>query len=176
MTRFFLFCLLILPLPALAADRSVYGLNEYARLPEIDLDVPAKLDTGAVTASLSARDISYFTRDGQRWVRFYLAIDKAHAHPIEKPLLRVGQIKRRADDMGANKEQQYSARPVISLDVCLGEDLRHLEVNLTDRRAFQYPLLIGADALKRFNAMVDPSLKYVAGKPACAAKIAQHAE
>lgn len=176
MTRFFLLCLLMLPLPALASDRSVYGLNEYARLPEIDLEISAKLDTGAVTASLSARDISYFTKDGERWVRFYLAIDKAHTHPIEQPLVRVGQIKRRADDMGADKKQQYSARPVISLDVCLGEDLRRLEVNLTDRRAFQYPLLIGSNALKRFNAVVDPSLKYAAGKPACAAKIAQNAE
>ncbi len=42
-------------------------------------------------------------------------------------------------------------------------------MNLTDRSAFQYPLLIGSEALKRFGALVDPSLKYAAGKPACAA-------
>jgi len=41
-------------------------------------------------------------------------------------------------------------------------------VNLTDRSAFQYPLLIGSEALKRFGALVDPSLKYAAGKPGCA--------
>jgi hypothetical protein len=44
---------------------------------------------------------------------------------------------------------------------------RTIEVNLTDRSAFQYPLLIGSEALKRFDALVDPSLKYAAGKPAC---------
>ena len=100
-------------------------------------------------------------------MRFYLAIDQAHAHPIERPLVRVGKIKRRADDLGATPEQLYSARPVIRLEVCLGKDLHALEVNLTDRSAFQYPLLIGSEALKRFDALVDPSLKYAAGKPAC---------
>ena len=35
----------------------MYGLNEYASLDGINLEVAAKLDTGAKTASLSARDI-----------------------------------------------------------------------------------------------------------------------
>jgi hypothetical protein len=50
----------------------------------------------------------------------------------------------------------------------MGKALRTIEVNLTDRSAFQYPLLIGSEALKRFDALVDPSLKYAAGKPGCA--------
>jgi hypothetical protein len=49
----------------------------------------------------------------------------------------------------------------------MGSALRNIEVNLTDRSAFQYPLLIGSEALKHFDALVDPSLKYAAGKPAC---------
>ena len=48
-----------------------------------------------------------------------------------------------------------------------GKALRTIEVNLTDRSAFQYPLLIGSEALKRLDAVVDPSLKYAAGKPGC---------
>ena len=35
-------------------------------------------------------------------------------------------------------------------------------------RAFQIPLMNGSEALKDCDAMVDPSLKYAAGKPACA--------
>ena len=49
----------------------------------------------------------------------------------------------------------------------MGKALRTIEVNLTDRSAFQYPLLIGSEALKRLDAVVDPSLKYAAGKPGC---------
>ncbi len=156
-----------LPSLALAAEKTVYGLNEYAELADIDLQVAAKLDTGAKTASLSARDIKRFKRNGDSWVRFYLAIDDAHEHPIERPLARVSKIKRRAGDIDADDDKKYTARPVISLDVCMGEALRTIEVNLTDRSAFQYPLLIGSEALKHFDALVDPSLKYAAGKPAC---------
>ncbi|MFJ4145840.1 ATP-dependent zinc protease [Pseudomonas sp. NPDC089734] len=170
-----LLCLLFLPAICTASSKTVYGLNEYARLLNIDLEVAAKLDTGAKTASLSARDIKHFKRNGETWVRFYLAIDNSHTHPIEQPLTRISQIKRRADDVDPDDEKKYSARPVISLDICMGEVLRTIEVNLTDRSAFQYPLLIGSDALKRFDALVDPSLKFVAGKPACAS-VVQNAE
>ncbi|MFJ3485112.1 ATP-dependent zinc protease [Pseudomonas sp. NPDC090202] len=167
----FLLCLylpgLLLSDPVRAAAKTVYGLNEYAALTDIDLQVAAKLDTGAKTASLSARDIKRFKRDGESWVRFYLAIDDAHEHPIERPLSRVSKIKRRAGDVDPDDEKKYTSRPVISLAVCMGNVARTIEVNLTDRSAFQYPLLIGSEALKRFDALVDPSLKYAAGKPAC---------
>ncbi|UVJ42411.1 ATP-dependent zinc protease [Pseudomonas sp. LS1212] len=163
-----LLCLGFLSSASMAADKTVYGLNEYARLADIDLEVAAKLDTGAKTASLSARDIKRFKRNGESWVRFYLAIDAAHSHPIERPLARVSKIKRRAGDYNPEEGKNYTARPVIALDICMGTTLRSIEVNLTDRSAFQYPLLIGSEALKRFDALVDPSLKYAAGKPACA--------
>lgn len=162
-----LFCLFLLPGLSLAADKTVYGLNEYAKLSDLDLQVAAKLDTGAKTASLSARDIKRFKRDGETWVRFFLAIDDAHSHPIERPLARISKIKRRAGDYNAEEEKTYTARPVIELEICMGSALRTIEVNLTDRSAFQYPLLIGSEALKRFGALVDPSLKYAAGKPDC---------
>ncbi|PPS24370.1 ATP-dependent zinc protease [Pseudomonas amygdali pv. morsprunorum] len=166
---------LLLPSVSLAANKTVYGLNEYASLIEIDVEIAAKLDTGAKTASLSARDIKHFKRNGESWVRFYIASDSKHIHPIERPLARVSKIKRRADDVDPNEENKYSSRPVINLDICMGEALRTIEVNLTDRSAFQYPLLIGSEALKRFDALVDPSLKYAAGKPGCAS-VAQNAE
>jgi hypothetical protein len=163
-----LLSLLLAPALSLAAEKSVYGLNEYVRLFNLDLKLAAKLDTGAKTASLSARDIKRFKRGDETWVRFYLAIDEAHNNPIERPLARISKIKRRAGEYNPDEEKTYTARPVIEMDVCMGSTLRSIEVNLTDRSAFQYPLLIGSEALKRFSALVDPSLKYAAGKPACA--------
>lgn len=156
-----------LPAALPAAEKTVYGLNEYALVASINVEVAAKLDTGAKTASLSARDIQRFTRDGEPWVRFYLAIDDSHQHPIEKPLSRISKIKRRSGDVDPGESKSYTARPVIELDICMGKRLQSIEVNLTDRSAFQYPLLIGSEALKNFSALVDPSLKFAAGKPAC---------
>lgn len=156
------------PSLCMSADKKVYGLHEYVQLPDIDLEVPAKLDTGAETASLSARNIKHFKRNGERWVSFTLAIDGSHTRVIEQPLAGIDQIKRRADDRAPNDKKLYTARPVISLSVCMGEVLRTIEVNLTDRSAFEYPLLIGSEALKRFDAVVDPSLRFSARRPGCA--------
>ncbi|KTC12903.1 hypothetical protein AO390_26700 [Pseudomonas marginalis ICMP 11289] len=69
----------------------------------------------------------------------------------------------------------YSNRPVIILTVCMGEASRTTEVNLTDRSAFQFPFLIGSEALTRFDATINPALRYAIGKPRCAS-IAQKAE
>lgn len=159
--------LLLSPLLAQAAEKTIYGLNEHVALPEFGLEVPAKLDTGAQTASLSARDIERFKRDGKSWVRFYLAIDEAHDRPIELPIKRISKIKRRAGDFDPEEEKTYTPRPVVALTLCMGKAERSIEVNLTDRSAFQYPLLIGSEALARFGALVDPSLKYAAGNPGC---------
>lgn len=165
--RLLLFCTLLLPAIGIAADSTIYGLNEHVGIPDFDLEVEAKLDTGAQTASLSARDITRFKREGESWVRFYLAVDSAHAHPIERPLARISKIKRRAGDYDPEEEKTYTARPVIELDLCMGKAKRTIEVNLTDRTAFQYPLLIGSDALTRFGALVDPGRTFIAGKPGC---------
>ena len=59
-TIYILACLLCVPGLSLGAEKTVYGLNEYAELAGINLQVAAKLDTGAKTASLSARDIKRF--------------------------------------------------------------------------------------------------------------------
>lgn len=160
-------CLLASPLFAQADSKTIYGLNEHVALPDFGIELAAKLDTGAQTASLSARDIENFKRKGKDWVRFYLAVDEAHDHPIELPLQRISKIKRRAGDFDPEEEKTYTPRPVVELELCMGKAKRSIEVNLTDRSAFQYPLLIGSDALTRFGALVDPSLKYAAGKPGC---------
>ncbi|MNN62802.1 hypothetical protein D3C81_1781320 [compost metagenome] len=100
-------------------------------------------------------------------MRFTPGSDENDNTVIEKPLARISKIKRRAGDFDPDEGKTYTARPVIELDVCMGTALRTIEVNLTDRSAFEYPLLIGSDALKRFGALVDPSLKYAAGQPGC---------
>ncbi|MBQ0744650.1 MAG: ATP-dependent zinc protease [Pseudomonas sp.] len=153
---------------ATANQPNVYGLSEKALLPELDLEVPAKLDTGAVTASLSAQNIKLFKRDGEDWVRFELAVEgEQEGKELELPVVRISQIKRRAADIPEGETKDYTSRPVIEMAVCMGGVKENIEVNLTDRTSFSYPLLIGSTALQQFDAMVDPSLEYSAGNPEC---------
>ncbi|MFB4392326.1 MULTISPECIES: ATP-dependent zinc protease [unclassified Pseudomonas] len=158
----------LLALPAMAADPTLYGRYEYIKLPEFGETLKAKMDTGALTASLSAKDIETFTRDGEDWVRFRLATKDSDGKVYEHKVARISKIKARSGDDDEDEEPAEAARrPVVELQLCLGEVKRTVEVNLTDRSNFNYPLLIGAKALREFKAAVNPARRYTADKPDC---------
>ena len=88
----------LMALPALAGEPTLYGRYERIGLPELNTSLKAKMDTGAQTASLSARDIELFKRDGEAWVRFRLAAKDADDKLHEHVLARISKIKNRADE------------------------------------------------------------------------------
>ena len=52
-------------LPTMADEQpDLYGRYELIKLPALGQTLKAKMDTGAMTASLSAQDIEPFKRDG----------------------------------------------------------------------------------------------------------------
>ena len=157
----------VLALPVMAAEPTLYGRYEYIKLPEIGETLQAKMDTGALTASLSAKNIETFTRDGEPWVRFQLATKGASDKVYEHKVARISKIKSRADEDDDKEEPASAKRPVVDLEMCLGSVKRTVEVNLTDRSSFNYPLLIGAKALREFGAAVNPARRYTADKPEC---------
>ena len=154
-------------LPVMAAEPTLYGRYEYIQLPEIGETFKAKMDTGALTASLSARDIETFTRDGEDWVRFRLSCKDVSNKVYEHKVARISKIKNRADEDEDKEDSGVAKRPVVELEMCLGNVKRTVEVNLTDRSSFNYPLLIGAKALREFGAAVNPARRYTADKPDC---------
>ncbi|MBO1539770.1 ATP-dependent zinc protease [Pseudomonas sp. OA65] len=159
----------LIALPVLAAEPTLYGRYEYIALPEIGGKVlKAKMDTGALTASLSAKDIETFTRDGDDWVRFRLATKDADNKVYEHKIARISKIKTRSEEDEDDDEKiAPTKRPVVDLELCLGNVKRTVEVNLTDRSSFNYPLLIGAKALREFGAAVNPARRFTADKPDC---------
>ena len=157
----------LLALPVMAAEPTIYGRYENIALPELGETLKAKMDTGAYTASLSAKDIERFTRDGDDWVRFRLATKDADGKVYEHKLARISKIKNRSDEEEEGDAPELSQRPVVDLELCLGDVKRTVEVNLVDRSSFNYPLLIGSKALREFKAEVNPAKKFTAGKPDC---------
>lgn len=158
----------LLALPVMAAEPTLYGRYEYIKLPEIGGEtLKAKMDTGALTASLSAKDIEKFTRDGDDWVRFRLATKDADGKVYEHKVSRMSKIKSRADEEDEGETVEVARRPVVDLELCLGDEKRTIEVNLVDRSNFNYPLLIGAKGLREFGAAVNPARRFVADKPDC---------
>ena len=159
----------LIALPVMAAEPTLYGRYEYIALPEIGGQVlKAKMDTGALTASLSAKDIETFKRDGEDWVRFRLGTKDAGNKVYEHKIARISKIKTRSEEEEDDSEVVApTKRPVVDLELCLGSVKRTVEVNLTDRSSFNYPLLIGAKALREFGAAVNPARRFTADKPDC---------
>ncbi|MGJ3255624.1 MAG: ATP-dependent zinc protease family protein [Alcanivorax sp.] len=157
-------------------NKRIYGLHESVHIGELGITVPAKLDTGADSASLSARYIKTFERDGVKMVEFDIAIDRDDREEwgiqqrewddVELPLTGHVRIKRRAESV-QDGERDFSRRPMVTLTICMGGRQQKIDVNLTDRSEFRYPLLIGADALMSLGALVDPSLSMSVGTPRC---------
>ena len=157
----------LLALPVMAAEPTLYGRYEYIKVAELGETFKAKMDTGALTASLSAKDIELFQRDGDDWVRFRLATKDASNKVYEHKVSRISKIKGRSDGEEDDEAIDPTKRPVVDLELCLGDEKRTVEVNLVDRSHFNYPLLIGAKALREFGAAVNPARRYTADKPDC---------
>jgi hypothetical protein len=116
-------------------ETRVAGWIERVRLGDEGVVLSAKLDTGALTSSLHAADVRWFTRDGEEWVAFEVTREDGRPVRLERKVVRVARIKRQ----GAESER----RPTVMMGVCLGGVYRVTEVNLTDRTGFNYGFLVG---------------------------------
>lgn len=133
----------------------ILGWVEFIRLEPWGLKAQARLDTGANTSSMSARDVNLFKKNGKKWVRFtfdFKTRTGERSIEIERPVTRMVKIKQHSG--------QPQERPVISMDFCLADEVRTAEFNLVDRRALNYPVLLGRRALAGY-ALIDSSRAYL---------------
>ena len=99
----------------------------------------AKLDTGAKTTSINAINPEFFERNGEQWSRFTITNKYNKSATIEAPIVRDSIIKRHYGEK--------QTRPVIMLDICIGNVRKKEEVNQVDRSNLNYQLLIGRNFL-----------------------------
>jgi hypothetical protein len=139
------------------------GWVEKVRLIPGNIVIPAKIDTGARNSSLNAYDVEEFTRDGQKWVKFKVTNKNGDSAKFELKVARHVRVKRRS--LKNRLDLKGHKRPAVMLGVCLGNVYREVEVNLADRRRFNYQMLIGRSFMKG-RIVVDPSKKYTM-EPKC---------
>lgn len=143
-------------------EKSIYGYIEKATLVDNDLTLSAKLDTGAKSASLNAIHITEIEVDGKPWLSFIVPSKEGD---ILFKCEYIGKVKikvRAGETPHANPKllKHSIKRPVVLMRVKLGSQERTIRVNLTNRKRFIYPLLLGREAIIAFNGIVDPSQKY----------------
>lgn len=141
-----------------ADNKQIVGRNEWAWLALLRRNLKARIDTGALSSSLSAVDLQPFERDGRDWIRFRVPDEE---HPdggdvYEAPLIKYVRIRQASAD-------ELERRPVIRLHVRLGELMDEVEFNLTNREDMLYPVLLGRNFL-RDVALVDVAKRFTQPK------------
>ncbi|MEN9534166.1 MAG: hypothetical protein RIQ83_3390 [Pseudomonadota bacterium] len=159
-----LLLLVCLSLPGAARAASapaVYGWIEKGLLMPSGVAVKMKLDTGALTSSMDARDLHHFKRDGKPWVRFTLQLTDANTaqqvrQTLERPVEHMVTVR------GAGGMEQ---RPTVTMAICLGDKVYEEWFTLRDRSKMIYPVLLGRRLLADLGA-VDASSTFTV-QPGC---------
>lgn len=136
-------------------DKLLVGQLEQVWLPELKLSLPARIDTGAETASLDARNIELFERNSRRWVRFeILHPESGEPIPLERKLKRMVVILQ-------SNTAEPERRPVIRMGITIGHISQTAEFTLSNRSHLDYQILVGRNVLKDYM-VVDVSGENIA--------------
>lgn len=139
-------------------EKHMLGWLEHVRIADLDIELDAKLDTGATTSSIHAEILSKPNRkkfddeDEPRDIVFKVINEDGDERTIETKVVRWAAIK--------TKKAGVIYRPVVDLEFCLGGRLIEDEVTLADRAHFNYETLIGRNMLKKAGIIVDSSEIY----------------
>ena len=118
------------------------------------------MDTGAKSASLNATNITEIDVKGVPYLRFTVPT-KDGDYVFECEYIGKVKIKVRASEANPGLlKSTPMKRPVVLLKIKLGDKVRAIQVNLTNRKRFIYPLLLGRDAIIDFNGAVNPALTF----------------
>ncbi|MFO7529678.1 MAG: RimK/LysX family protein [Marinobacter sp.] len=120
----------------------VVGEVEKFYLAEPGLVYTARIDSGAETSSLDARNITRFERDGSNWVRFDVPVPGT-----DELVTMEKEISRRVRIIQASTEDS-ERRVVVELQFAIGDHKQVAEFTLADRSNLTYEVLIGRNVLR----------------------------
>lgn len=128
---------------------NVIGEVEPLYLPPMKTPFASRIDTGATTSSLDARNIKHFERDGEKWVSFTV-INRSNneTHRFEKKIHKQIAVRR---------AEENEKRTLVDMDVTFGKESFSATFSLADRGKFEYQGLVGRNILTG-RAIVDTSL------------------
>jgi hypothetical protein len=139
-------------------EKKMVGWREWIHLPELSpMPIKAKIDTGAKTSTLHAKNIVIQQKPRKKFVSFELYPAKRSKTRIHVRCELIDQRKVKSS-VGNTTE-----RPVIRTDVLIGEDRFPIELTLVNRSMMGYRMLLGRRALKK-KYIVNPSRSFLTRK------------
>lgn len=132
--------------------KMIFGASEFVFIREVNATIAARIDSGAAYSSISAQDVERFERDGTKMVRFVLPTND-QIILVEAPFVKNIRVRQALSD-------EAEGRPVIRLNLKVGEFSGDCEFTITDRSHMNYPLLLGRNLLTDI-AVVDVAREYI---------------
>ena len=120
----------------------VVGRRETVWIEQLQTLLPARIDTGAETASLDARNIEEFERNGRPWVRFDIL------HPATGEAVNVQREVVRSVRILQSSADKPERRVVIELGIVIGDIRQQAEFTLSNRSHLDFQVLVGRNVLR----------------------------
>lgn len=140
-------------------SKIILGSEEWCTLPELGIpSIKARIDSGAKTSALHAKNIAPFIKEGQNWVKFDINPIQNNIKTVihcEAPLVD----KRVVKSSSGFREQRY----VIQTALEIGNSTWIIEMTLTNRDSMGFRMLLGREAMSG-RVLVDPEKQYLLGQ------------
>lgn len=139
----------------------IIGAEETLTLPDLGLQLTARIDTGAKTSSLHVERLKLVKVGKKRTVYFdvspqenadTLNDDDTGSYQFCSPVVAVRKIR------SSNGEAE--SRPVIKTHLVMNNHRWTIELTLTNREQMTYPMLLGREAMGN-RVLVSPGEQYL---------------
>lgn len=139
-----------LPLGERINEHHIVGYIENVQILPSGTILKGKLDTGALTSSLSILNSREYMLDGERWVEFTYRARDGESITLKRPIVYIASIK--------THEGPPLRRPVVRMLIRIGDKEIETDVNLTSRANYTYALLLGRKFLEDANLAVSSKM------------------
>ncbi|HEY6942777.1 ATP-dependent zinc protease [Dokdonella sp.] len=142
-----------------APDLVSLGWREWVALPALGIGaIKAKLDSGARSSSLHVEGIETFREGGVLRVRFLVRVRRRSQRRVA--CAATVQDRRHVTDSGGHRSERW----FIATQIEIAGRRIDMEMNLTDRGAMLFPLLLGRSTIGG-HFRIDPALSYTCPRP-----------
>ncbi len=138
----------------LLKEKVLIGRIEWVHLPDLKIKHKARIDTGAKTTSLHARNIEEVEQRGELFVRFQTLDSEGKTVEMVRKVDTTQKV--------SNTSGFVTKRYVIKEKIKMGNIEKEVNINLNDRSNMDYKFLVGRNLLLgRF--IVDVARSHVLG-------------
>ena len=136
-------------------EKVIIGCEEWLSIKDLNIPIiKARVDSGAKTSSLQAKNIKKIIRKGEAWVTYDVC-------PIQDNLSLYISCESKVIDTRIIKSStgESQKRFVIKADICIEKNFYTIELTLAERDGMEYRMLLGREALTN-RYLVDSSTSF----------------